>query len=342
MALSEAKTKQLSDQFITRPVTFDDAEAVTELMNIYERNIVGVAGNRPERIRNDWQSPGFNIDTHTTLVITPEGEFVGYGSVWNTNSPYVSAWTWGAVHPDYEGQGIGAYLMNWYEERCCQDVEKAPPNARVIAMIEAFHTHQKAADLYVQHGWKLIRHGLRMVIDIENNDIPSPSFPDGITIRAFKHGEDDEATYRAFDVSFRDHWGHVDVPFEEGFKDFNHWYEKDDKWDPSVWFLAMDGDEIAGVSLCKNEFDGEPDMAYVSILGIRRPWRRKGLALALLQHTFTEFKKRGRKKVSLHVDAFSLTRATKLYEKAGMHKDHQWDIYEKVLREGEDLTTQSV
>lgn len=343
MALSEAKkTFQLSDEFIIRPARLDDAEGVAALANAYEISFMGVADNKADRVLKDWQSPNFNIDTHTTLVLTHDGKYVGYGTLWNANPPHVTAWAWGAVHPDYEGHGIGTYLANWYNERARQDIEKAPSDARVVVMIEAFHTHQKAAELFVQHGFKLIRHGLRMVINVENNEIPPAQLAEGLTIRSMVHGQDDEAVYRAFNESFRDHWGHVEVPFEVGFPDFKHWYENDSRWDPTVWFLAMDGDEIAGVSLCWNFFDGEADMAYVGILGVRRAWRRKGLALALLHHTFAEYQSRGKKKVSLHVDASSLTGATKLYEKAGMHKDHQWDIYEKVLRDGRDLSTQSV
>ncbi|MCX6049182.1 MAG: GNAT family N-acetyltransferase, partial [Chloroflexi bacterium] len=83
-------------------------------------------------------------------------------------------------------------------------------------------------------------------------------------------------------------------------------------------------------------------MAWVSDLGVRRPWRRQGLALALLHHAFGEFYRRGIKKVGLGVDASSLTGATKLYEKAGMSVFRQHDSYEKELRSGKDLVTQMI
>jgi ribosomal protein S18 acetylase RimI-like enzyme len=104
-------------------------------------------------------------------------------------------------------------------------------------------------------------------------------------------------------------------------------------------FLAMDGDEIAGISLCKseNELGG-----WVDSLGVRRLWRRKGIGLALLHHTFGEFYRRGISNVSLAVDAQSLTGATRLYERAGMHVVRQYNDYEKELRAGKELSTQSV
>jgi ribosomal protein S18 acetylase RimI-like enzyme len=77
---------------------------------------------------------------------------------------------------------------------------------------------------------------------------------------------------------------------------------------------------------------------------VLRPWRRRGLGLALLRHSFQEFFRRGRRKVGLGVDASSLTGATRLYEKAGMRSDehHKSARFEKELRPGIDLSTKSV
>jgi ribosomal protein S18 acetylase RimI-like enzyme len=103
----------------------------------------------------------------------------------------------------------------------------------------------------------------------------------------------------------------------------------------------MDGPEIAGVSLCYPRIDEDPEMGWVGTLGVRRPWRRRGLALALLQHSFNILAKRGVRKAGLGVDAHSLTGATRLYEKAGMRSDPRWQFsqYEKELRPGKDLST---
>ncbi len=83
-------------------------------------------------------------------------------------------------------------------------------------------------------------------------------------------------------------------------------------------------------------------MGWVNVLGVRRPWRRQGLALALLHHSFNIFQQRGKKRAGLGVDAGSLTGATRLYEKAGMHSYRQEDIYEMVLRDGKDLVKRNI
>jgi mycothiol synthase len=67
-----------------------------------------------------------------------------------------------------------------------------------------------------------------------------------------------------------------------------------------------------------------------------------GLGMALLRHSFGEFYHRSARKVALEVDSQNLTGATRLYERAGMHATRQYDIYEKELRTGEELSTQSL
>jgi ribosomal protein S18 acetylase RimI-like enzyme len=83
-------------------------------------------------------------------------------------------------------------------------------------------------------------------------------------------------------------------------------------------------------------------MGWVGSLSVRRPWRRKGLAVTLLQHTFAEFQQRGQRKVGLTVDSSSLTGATRVYERAGMQTDQRTAVYSKVLRDGVELSTESL
>jgi len=83
-------------------------------------------------------------------------------------------------------------------------------------------------------------------------------------------------------------------------------------------------------------------MGWVSTLGVRRPWRKKGLALALLHHSFGEFYRCGKTKVGLGVDSGSLTGALDLYKKAGMSVYSQFDKYEKEIRAGEEISLQSI
>ena len=177
-----------------------------------------------------------------------------------------------------------------------------------------------------------------------NMDTPpiEPEWPAGITLRTCDSETDLEAVYRAVNDSFRDHYGHIDMPFEEGLKRFKHFMTGYEGFDPTLWFIAMEGDEIAGVCLCREKSYDNPDVGYISTLGVLRPWRKRGIGLALLRHSFCELYRRGKRKAGLGVDAQSLTGALRLYENAGMHVHQAFDRYEKEFRPGKEISVQSL
>ena len=100
-------------------------------------------------------------------------------------------------------------------------------------------------------------------------------------------------------------------------------------FDPTLWFIAEDDQGIVGFALCLPELSEDPDAGYVSELGVREDRRGEGLGLALLQHTFVEFRRRGKARVSLHVDTDNLTGAVRLYERAGMAADPRLVVWKR-------------
>jgi ribosomal protein S18 acetylase RimI-like enzyme len=70
---------------------------------------------------------------------------------------------------------------------------------------------------------------------------------------------------------------------------------------------------------------------WVAGLGVRKPWRKRGLGLALLQRTFRLFHERGERSVGLGVDSENPTGATRLYERAGMHVESESVTFERSL-----------
>jgi mycothiol synthase len=168
--------------------------------------------------------------------------------------------------------------------------------------------------------------------------------PPGYELTTLKQFGDLRAVYRAYDESFRDHWGHVDRPEEVGFREFAHHIEEPD-FDPELWLLLVEEEtnEITAVGLCSPKSEENPTIGHVDILGVRRPWRRQGQGLLLLHQIFALFQQKGTyKQVALNVDAQSLTGATRLYERAGMRIERTYLIYEKVLQHGRDLSVTAV
>ncbi len=325
--------------YTARPAAMTDLKAVVDLLNLTSIGLFGKKEFSVEEYRREWGTPGFKLSTDTLLMISPSGDIVGYQEVWDIFVPSIRVKIWGRVHPDHEDLGIGKYLIAWAEQRARKVIERAPAGARISVRSYVPYVNKKSLLHHYEEGFTAVRYSLRMVIEL-NGHPPRPHFPDGVTVRKMRTGEE-HAVIHAVRDSFKDHFGHIDMPFVEELKLWKHAMENDPDYDPTLWFLAEAESEIVGMSLCWPRTSEDKQMGWVDTLGVLRPWRRRGIALALLQHTFVEFYQRGTPRVGLGVDGMSLTGATRLYEKAGMHSDpkHRYEMYEKELRPGVELST---
>lgn len=334
----------LPEGFSSRGARLEDAVPALELINTWSKSVIGEHEiTNAAAIRDEWISPGFDPANDIRLVFAPGGEMAGYVEVWTTHKPPVHPWIWGRVHPEFEDQGLGTWMMRWAEARALQALDEVAEDLRFAPRVGTFRQAERARQLFDDAGYDYIRSSYQMRVELDQ-EVPDPALPKGITLRTFAPETDAEAVYRADMESSRDHFGFVEEPFDEGFERFKHFEINFEGFDPTLWFLAMDGDEIAGFSLCRfdSRNDPDPDLGWVSGLGVRRPWRRRGLGLALLQHSFNEFLRRGKRRVGLGVDAENLTGALRLYEKAGMHVHRSFDLYEKELRPGMEISVQSL
>jgi mycothiol synthase len=328
-----------SQPFTLRPATLDDLPEAVAMFNLTSRETSGKDEFDLEEYRNEWEDPSIDLAADTRVAQTPDGKIVGCIEFWNM-APYVHCWIWARVHPEFRGQGIGTALMGWAEDRARVALDRAPAGTRVYMSCASVSTHQPTIDLLAARGFRAVRHSLTMERELDA-PVPAPAWPEGIGVRAMRPGEE-RAVYRAANEPFKDHWGYVEQPEDEGFPIWEHRMMGRPDFDPSLWFLAMDGDEIAGVALCEPQRGGDESLGWVAMLGVRRPWRKQGLGLALLYHAFGELRARGKQRVGLGVDAQSLTGALRLYEKAGMRAVRQYTDFEKDLRAGTDLSTQAI
>ena len=329
--------------FELRPARMDDVENVVRTLNACSRELQGYDLHTVEDFSSDWESPGFELDRDTILVITSEGEVAGYIEVWDPSAPHIRMNCWGRVHPRQQGKGIGSAMVNWAEERSKQSLNLAPEGTRV-SMLSFIPSVDKAAEhLYLSQGFSLVRYNLRMVIELESSP-EKPVYLTGIQIRSMVVNQDEPVVIRVMRDSFKDHWGYVDHPFEEDMQRWQHFMETSPLFDPDLWFIAYDGNEAVGISFCYLNLPETPGLGWVSSLGVLRPWRKQGLGLALLQHSFCELYQRGKTKIGLGVDAQNLTGALRLYYRAGMRPDpaFQLSVFEKELREGVELSTQNL
>lgn len=326
----------LPPSFTVRPATLDDLKAAVALFNACSMNQIGTTEYELEDLRAEWQEPNFSFENSTRVIHAPDGQLVGYIEVWDTANPPVHPWVWGRVHPDYENQGLGSYLMAWAEARAHEAIARVPDHARVSIVSGSISTHEPTKRLLEDRGMTLVRHFWRMKVDFTEAP-PEAQWPEGITVRTYDHEQDGRAVYLAKEEAFQDHFGHVQQPFEEGFRQWEYGVLNDPEYHPKLRFIAMDGEEIAGILLGRPRSYEDAEMGWVNILAVRRPWRKQGLGMALLLHAFGEFYRRGKTSVGLGVDASSMTGATRIYERAGMVVQRQFDTYEREIRAGEEL-----
>jgi ribosomal protein S18 acetylase RimI-like enzyme len=326
--------------YTSRGASINDLDDAVALFNACSRFFYGKDEFNAIDYRLEWEAPGLDLSDAVRLVFAPDGLLVGCMEFWDLTEPHVRFNTWGRVHPEHTDRGIGTYLIRWAEERAQQALLRAPEGARVTLMNWVNDVDLRTPPLFEVCGWNLIRKSYRM--EIELIEPPAePVWPDGIRLRTFVPDQDERITVEADRDSFRDHWGYVERPFEDELKMFKHFMSKHD-FDPTLWLLAMDGDRVAGICLNQPSAQDDPDMGWVGSLGVRREYRRRGLGLAFLQYSFADFYRRGRHQVGLGVDASSLTGALRLYEHAGMHVARVNSTFEKELRAGKDLSTQSL
>jgi len=331
----------LPQGFKTRPATMDDLENTVNLINFFTNHYFRRDQTSIPNLRRDWGTPGFKLESDTCLVVNPQGDLVGYQEIWAINHPPVHPWIWGCVHPQYESMGIGSFLLTWGEKRTHQELSRVPKDLRVAIWAGTDDRVEPAKRLLKEHGLHPIRYAFKMMIEMS---VPpaKPNFPNGISLRPYNPERDAKAVYQADNDAFRDHFGFMEESFKDGFPKFIHYFTHDEAYDPTLWFIATSGDEIAGICLCNKWSNDDRDAGYIASLGVRRPWRKKGLGMALLHHAFVEFYRRGKRKVALDVDAENLTGALHLYKKVGMRVSRKFVRYEKELRPGKEIIVQSL
>jgi mycothiol synthase len=290
-----------------RTPTIDEAPAIRELLEEHARAAFGEPELSAGEVRSWFTRPNLTI-----RVAERDGVLAGYLDVAAETSKRLPA-DLRTLDPE-----VAALLLQ-EAERIGREQHAAAVRAFVQGDDPVLRPVLEVA------GWRPIRHSFQMRIEL-GDDIPEPDWPDGLVPRTLRTDEE-ERVYEAHMDAFADHWDFHRSPLEE----WRTWNVDDNSFEPSLWWLVDDGDELAAICLNSWHFSGDPQFGWVGILGVRPPWRRRGLAMALLRHSFRDFRARGATRVGLGVDGENTTGAVRLYERAGMHVARRNDTYEKVL-----------
>lgn len=334
----------LPKEFSGRPATLADAEEITALFNLSSYEMAGINEFEAEGTIVNWETPDFNLETDSRIVLNSDEKIIAACEVWAVADTPLRPFVWVRVHPNYRGKGIGTMLTVWGEIRAKKVFDIVPPDARVIMRSSTIDGYPPAKELLENLGMEVTRYDFEMQVDFDGQPEPAV-WPEGISVDTFHYPDEEQfkAIYLADAEAFQDHYGFVPEDPVKGFERFRyHFIGTKKTFDPSIWFLAMDGEEIAGICLCRKYSHEDKEMGWVSSLGVRRKWRKRGIGKALLKHCFLAYWERGFKKVGLGVDADSLTGAVYLYESVGMKVTRRYDSYTKELRAGKEISTVKV
>jgi mycothiol synthase len=317
-------TESLAQGYALRPAGKDDAPGIHTIIVASDTADWGEASGYSLGEVEDTLN---EVDpaTDTWIVTSPSGEIAGYAYIHDRS--HVRMDVEGYVHPGHSGRGIGTALVRASGARAREHVPMAAHGARVVVQNWINADNANARALLEREGYTPFRYFLRMESALDGTS-PTPEWPNGMTVRTCEAEPDQRLMYETMEEAMADHWGFIPRTFDE-------WMgrKKGSTWDPTLWFLALAGDEPIGGAV-RSVSEG---VGWVDNLGVRATGRKRGLGMALLRQAAREFSRRGLEKMALGVDSESPTGATRLYERAGMHVAQRHATYGKVLRDGEDL-----
>lgn len=290
-AESEAPLLSPTDPTGLRQLHFDDAEQVAAL---YARAFGDWRRLDAEEIRLWIRNEELKPELLRVLEI--EGCVVGYGDI--------------EIHEDEVTLDVAAPehwepFFDWAE-----DIARTSGPPRVHAYFPADH---ELAGLVSKRGYRLWRSSVTMEMSLEAGG--PAALPPGLQLYRYRPEVDEAQLRAAINETFADDPFHHDLSVAR----FREFYLNARGHNPSLWLLAWEETELAGFALAYPQRESDSTLGWISNLGVRAPWRRRGLGEALLRAAFRELHACGLRRVGLGVDLENDTGALNLYERVGMH-----------------------
>ena len=285
-----------------------------------------------EGLALDWApSPRFD-PVRDQAVIEDAGRFIAAAGVdWRERAGKIvhriEIWT----RPEVRRRGHGRRLLAWAEARARQSIADGSGGSPALPHFLSGGVDRSKPEqirFAEKAGYEPVRYGFVMRRRLDE-PIPELSLPAGLELRPVMP-EQHRAIWEADTEAFEDH-------FEAAVRDeadFSQFYDHPDV-DTALWQVAWDGDEVAG-SVVNGIYPYENaelglDIGWLDHVSVRRPWRRRGLAGALIARSLAVLRDRGMTLGALGVDADNPTGALGLYERLGFTPHQTWVTYRKPL-----------
>ncbi|MFJ4261771.1 GNAT family N-acetyltransferase [Paenarthrobacter nicotinovorans] len=238
------------------------------------------------------------------------------------------------VDPQWQQRGIGSAVLAWQEQQARKrfDADAAaghpasPPRLRI--QTEQQHEHQ--AKLLMGHGYNAVRWFNEMHRPLADQ-LPAASLPDGFELRTLEAALF-EPVRMAHNDAFRDHWG--SEPRDEESWRFTM-EEPTGRHDLSAVVIDASTGAVAGYQLTSHDPHSAVERGfkegYTELLGVRRAYRGRGIAQALLADAMRRYALAGMDVASLDVDSANPTGALELYLGMGYTPVNRSMTWEKML-----------
>lgn len=305
-----------------RNFRWEDLPAIADCMNQWSEAFGHTNRVTTEQIERIWRAPYNHPDRDAFVAQQPDGGIVGYTIADFADEPHHAFGVYQVLpgHPEI-GRALIQTAIDHFKALAFAN---RAPDVPIYMDWRISQQDTEAVALCEAQGFEQVRQFYTMRITLDPaKPIPSVALPEGFTRKPFT-ADDLPAVYEAKVDIFQDHWGEAHDSLDEWRNDIEQ-----PNFDPSLWWIAYAGDEIAGMVLSQPFSD---KLGWVGIVGVRRAWRKHGLAQALLQQCFAEYQRRGHEAVDLGVDSNSQTNAVMLYQRVGMHIRQTTLYYRAVLR----------
>jgi ribosomal protein S18 acetylase RimI-like enzyme len=302
------------------PVSIDDAPVLHDLIRQAE-----VADDYPlvtPLVEVEEWFEGAHVDAAADFRLAlVDGRPAGWARVEHEPSGVVleRAFVTGSVAPAHRRLGAGSALLSWGTQRARERLAVYDHDLPRYVRISQFDWVDDAARLYEAAGYEAVRWSQEMLRPLE--DLPPFEEPDGVRIIVWDDTRREDAR-RAKNAAFADHWGSTPTTTET-------WSEWLDSHGPrlDLSMMALAGDEVVGVSLNEHYPDDEELLGrrdgWIQSLSVRREWRGRGVASALIVASMRAFAEVGFTHAALGVDTENLSGAVALYTRLGFEPTHR-------------------
>jgi hypothetical protein len=217
-----------------RPPRREDAPAIVAATHRF-----GFAGETVADILAWFDVPSNDLERDGRVAVV-DGSVIGYADVGDRSRDGKILWL------DVRAQGEAVpVLFDWVEQRAR---ELATDRARMKAWSPEANADWRA--LLESRGFEFDHYSFRLMIDLPEEP-PAPAWPDGITVRAYRREQDERAVYETHQETFSEQRDFAPDPFD----DWVQWSYRE-PFDPGLWLLAFERDELVGIVFGRPESGG--------------------------------------------------------------------------------------